>query len=480
MKYPYRYLARIIIEANTPIAVGSGEESVITDRLIATDVNGFPYIPGTSLAGILRHSLTTDKNNKQIDDIFGCQGKEDGTGSRLILSSAMILNNNGKVIDGLYDKDPSSDEFLKHFFDLPVRQHVRINHKGASEKGNKFDEQVVFKGTRFCFEMELIGEPGDKEAWESIISSFSDPDFRIGGGTRRGFGEIKVKECRTEIIDLNKQLPRYLSKSSFLTDESRWWKNVTTKTEIRESIWEKYELKLKPENFLMFGSGFGTDEADMSYITESIIEWKDNNAEFGKRKLLIPAASVKGTIAHRTAYYFNKINKIYADKISSDDIGLLIEKGYRIPESCKTYDSKKKDDIIKMILEGNPAVRNLFGYTDDNKEGKAHRGNVLLSDMFIEDEGKKLFNHVSIDRFTGGAINGALFGEDVAKSTDTLTLCLFVNPIAFNREDVRESFEKTLIDICNGMLPLGGGTMRGHGCFKGILYKNGKEISHGE
>jgi len=46
-KFKHRYLARIIFQATTPLAVGSGEKDIMTDALVATDVNGLPYIPGT-------------------------------------------------------------------------------------------------------------------------------------------------------------------------------------------------------------------------------------------------------------------------------------------------------------------------------------------------------------------------------------------------------------------------------------------------
>ena len=51
-KYSHRFLARIIIEAKTPLAVGSGNKDVITDALVAKDVNGMPYIPAIEVAGI--------------------------------------------------------------------------------------------------------------------------------------------------------------------------------------------------------------------------------------------------------------------------------------------------------------------------------------------------------------------------------------------------------------------------------------------
>ena len=55
-QYTHRFLARFVIEAETPLAVGSGEKDILTDALVATDVNGLPYIPGTAIAGVLRHA----------------------------------------------------------------------------------------------------------------------------------------------------------------------------------------------------------------------------------------------------------------------------------------------------------------------------------------------------------------------------------------------------------------------------------------
>jgi len=153
MKYTHRYLARVIVEASTPLAVGSGERNIMTDRLVTTDVNGLPFIPGTALAGVLRHSFRRDLAGKLFgkQEIINEKGKEinNSEGSRIILSSAHITGKDGKVKEGLLEK-VFEDNFLKNFRDLPIRQHVRISHRGASEKRGKFDEQIVFKGTRFC------------------------------------------------------------------------------------------------------------------------------------------------------------------------------------------------------------------------------------------------------------------------------------------------------------------------------------------
>ena len=50
-------IARIVIEAATPMKIGSGRSSVKTDAVIARDVNGLPYIPGTTLTGLMRHAM---------------------------------------------------------------------------------------------------------------------------------------------------------------------------------------------------------------------------------------------------------------------------------------------------------------------------------------------------------------------------------------------------------------------------------------
>ena len=101
------------------------------------------------------------------------------------------------------------------------------------------------------------------------------------------------------------------------------------------------------------------------------------------------------------------------------------------------------------------------------------RGNVLMSDIIQEATvTSKILNHVSIDRFTGGAIDGALFNEETLYAKDqSFNLKLIVNNNAFEDNNVQTAFENTLRDLCSGMLPLGGGVNRGNGCFKGTIKK---------
>ena len=77
--YRYRHVAHIVIEAKTPLVFGSGEKDILADNMIAKDANGLPYIPGSTLAGTLRHAL----GEVASDNLFGFNGdsSDDGLGS---------------------------------------------------------------------------------------------------------------------------------------------------------------------------------------------------------------------------------------------------------------------------------------------------------------------------------------------------------------------------------------------------------------
>ena len=106
MKNKTRYIAHFIIEASTPMAIASGEKGMTVDRLIVRDANDLPYIPGTSLAGVLRHLLEDGKSEnikEKYKSIFGFQDndkKSIGKGSDLIISSAYLIDENGKSLKG--------------------------------------------------------------------------------------------------------------------------------------------------------------------------------------------------------------------------------------------------------------------------------------------------------------------------------------------------------------------------------------------
>ncbi len=464
-KYKFRHLARVIIEAKTPIAVGSGDKDITTDALVATDVNGLPYIPGTALAGVVRSMIGEEKSK----EYFGFQetkeekekrkskvnsdnkNEEDdkSKGSEIIFTEAKILNSKGEVIDGLNIK-AIDDELLMNYKELPIRQHVSISDKGVAKEHGKFDEQVVFAGTRFCFELEMVSGEKEDENFKTILAQLLDNTFRIGSGTRNGFGEVEVVDLKTKTLDLKKSddLEKYLEKSSALNSD--FWSKDYSKPEriTNTNDWTEYKLTLQPDDFFLFGSGFGDDEADMTPVKGKKVTWTDGKGELVENLVLIPATSIKGALSHRVAFYYNKLKGYFAGN----------------------PDAKAGGD--------NKAVQTLFGY-ESQDEKIQQRGNLIFSDI-IEQKNieEKVLNHVSIDRFTGGAIEGALFTEKTSFGKgQTFEMSVLAKKDALKDNDVKNAFENALKDICTGMLPLGGGVNRGNGVFQGKITKNGEPLT---
>ena len=449
-----RFLAHVIIEAKTPLKVGGGKNDLFLDAPVQRDWNGLPMILGTSVAGILRRAFEDNAGKDAANEIFGTRREEknksgskkeskdenkkedeDLLGSRLIISNALLLvDKNNKVCEELLLE---KSEFLRFFDILPIRDHVSIGANGAAKDAGKFDEEVVFKGTRFKFSLEF---DGSKKEFVEILNLLYDPMLRLGGGSSKGFGSLGILEIKWGEFELD----RYSSSLNFSSDEFvKFMPDSAADSNLKRHI--RYELKILPDDFFMFGSGFGDKDADQTPVLESVIDYK--NERLSKRKILIPASSVKGALSHRTAFHFNKINKQFGEKTK--------------------------------VGSENEAVREIFGY-EKNKNDKGAKGKILISDCFLDyDEAKdtKVFEHVSIDRFTGGAIDSALFQEKAVAKKDSFSIeILLRNDVCDDAErrafkNVLEAFETALDDVVQGRLSLGGATTKGYGFFKGKVLK---------
>ena len=456
-----KYLARIVFEAETPLHVGSGLSDLTLDAPVNCDANGLPQINGTSLAGVIRSYFTGKKEEKEfVDKIFGFQDNK-GAGSRLVVSNAHLVYDGGKVVEGLMTSDEITEsKYLKAMqaYALPLRDHCRINDKGSVADTGKFDNCVLPKGVRFVCELELTENDKDlSDDWKRLIDVVSSDTFRVGGKVRSGLGKLKAVKCCEQIFNFDKEsdVNTYLERSSSFNAVIGNWGQCSLSADSGKYLC--YTLKIQPEDFFIFGSGYGDEEVDMTPKKEIVVEWKNDTPEISEAKILIPASSIKGAISHRTAFYYNKLTKNYAEN----------------------FKGVKEED--KPVGPKNEAVKTLFGYQEGNDVAV---GKVFFDDMIIEENAdEKVFNHVSIDRFTGGAINGALFDESVCGNSvkvepnkfeplEIEPLKIYVKKSAFEGNvNVREAFENALDDICTGMLPLGGSTMRGHGCFTGTLKK---------
>lgn len=250
---------------------------------------------------------------------------------------------------------------------------------------------------------------------------------------------------KTADIDLINDADLYLQKSSELQESANWkgWKNLGETASIATDKYVTYHIELCPRDFIFFGSGLADEngDADMTTVKAKRIHWdSDSCGRMQEDLILIPASSLKGALRHRVAYNFNKIKQNFIDTKEG------------IPDTPQ-----------------NEAVKALFGFADADQQC----GNVLFSDIIVDPDKQKteaqthLFNHVAIDRFTGGTINGALFTEQADYVYgQTYETDILVRKDALTDPDIKAAWERTLDDLRNGLLPLGGGTNRGHGILR--------------
>lgn len=446
--YDIRLQAHIVLEAETPLVIGSGNKNALTDSTILKDVNGFPYIPGTSIGGVIRHLIDEKRQNGYFGIESATKSKRGNSkGSDIIFSEAKIVDFDGKVHDGFSSED-SDSEFFMLYSRLPKRNHVCITDKGVAKEQGKFDEEVIFKGTRFAFDIEMAVKSSDLEGAEKffnqILNILHCEVFRIGHGTRNGFGKMSVADIRERRLNLTEpaELEAYLSSSSSLLSDYSSWEPYMPENP-SESGWIEYKLTLSPRDFFLFGSGIGDEEADDTPVRESFIKWDGFTGEVVWNALLIPAASLKGAVAHRVAFYHNL-------------------------KACNYAMNMMPEDFKNCTGNHNDAVKLLFGYQDDENIIPQRRGNCLFSDIIAGAGKDKILNHVKIDKFTSGAIDGALFSEKVVENNNLVfrTTILVKKSEEEAYAEALDCLEKALDDIDRGTLTFGGGSGRGHGAFK--------------
>lgn len=447
-QHPYRYLARVVIEFETPFIVGTGNDDLFFDDVFVSDANGLPALPGSSLAGILRHAWA-EAGYGDGNDLFGFQKGNEGHGSRLTVSWGCLHDSGNRPVEGIIaDRTKiAADPVLSEAKIMTARDHVRINHQGAAADKGKFDERSVSAGHRFTFELLLEGGEHDDANWQNLLVLLRSDAIRIGGKTRRGYGQFKVVSLRSDRFDIRTKdgFQAFASLPVSLTEQAALpeiLKNIPATSAAAVTA----TLTLTPEGFWMVGGGYDRD-VDMAPLKANRIVWQNNKGSVAMNRAILTGSAVKGAIAHRVAFHYNRLNGVFADA------GV---------------------DPEQHTGKNNAAVTSLFGCEKSSNSGQ--RGKVIISDLFIDQPGEqKILNHVSIDRFTGGArtLEGALYDEKPYYRGKEFILKVSVTEADKVADPkARKALAAALNDLARGQLAIGAGAGRGNGYFSGSLEWN--------
>lgn len=454
--HPIVRLARVTLETVAPLSIASGRNDGIFDTHLVRDANGLPLLPGTALAGVLRHHVVDRLGEGAADRLFGHHGRgaEEGHTSRVSVTHGHLHDQDNRPVDGLC---AGLSSWLAPLADAlpPKRDHVRLNRRGSVDGAGKFDRAFLPAGHRFSFDLALQSGTDESAEWEALLGALASATFRLGGGTRAGYGAVGVHAIRALTADLRT--------AEGLAVFAAWPARLDAPLPPAAKPIEPpadsghcgaLQLVLTPEAGFRIGQPGATalsrdsKPADAVPYTERRIVWRDGKAGEGARQIVIPASSVKGALRHRTAFHHARLT------------GRFIDRNARLDDHASADDG----------------LAPLFGDASDTSDGIAGQAGCLWFDDAVLGDGTwktATQMHVSIDRFTGGARAGRLFKEEQVHTTQPDTVKL---RIALDRRrlrdaapEMRHALRLAFEDLAEGRLALGAASSRGHGFFTGRI-----------
>jgi CRISPR/Cas system CSM-associated protein Csm3 (group 7 of RAMP superfamily) len=315
------------------------------------------------------------------------------------------------------------------------RDHARIDLRtGAVVMGGKFDEEYAPVGLRFALEMRLDGWSGEPpeasvDLFLRLGHSVQNGDLLLGGKKTSGFGRFKTLAAQGRRFDLKQEKGAldWLNLSAgplFLPEEGEEILFKEPPTIARQGLSGSLTvpmLALGP--LLVSGSPAPIqnapdfpEEADLVFYKEPFYNYDQKKIEWED---VVPSSSIRGALRHRI---------------------------YQIAEAL--ISTERAQELIDSM----------FGQIDqsDPKQNK-----FFFEDIRLPSKKEVMVPHVSIDRFSGGVLNSALFFEAPLWDEGLK----FQARVHFeNLTDLEAAIAtRAFFDLLEGQLPIGGGVNRGNG-----------------
>jgi len=456
-------LARVTIEAESPFLVGVEEGDGFHDATFSSDANGLPTIPGDTLAGILRHALAAG-GDPATDDrckaAFGFQESDEGRASAVEVSWAHVHDQYDRPVP-FRGARVEGDPVLAFLGAGVTRDHVRLDMNGVAAKTGKFDVLLVPAGARFTFELRVLGRAG--VTVDRLLGLIALPETGIGRASLRGLGRFRVVAAEVGRFDLREK-----------ADRARWErmpvgihepvprgilvtlsKEEATAPPAEARRWADGEILLNPRSSWYVGGTTPPEDlrddqaSDRFPWGERRILWDGDRGKVSEQgEWLLPASSLKGALRHRVAFHARRLAEVFVDPAQGPT-----------DEACAA-----------------PAAEAFwFGEIRDVEGGRP--GRIRLSDGRVARRSGRSdlqrFQHVSIDRFTQGPMDGRLFDEVALFGTSPMRISIAVDDEG--ADDVaRGALKAALVDLVEGRLWLGAAGSRGHGAMQGDVKWNNR------
>lgn len=408
-----RFLLSGKLRLESPLLIGCGEKSA-TDCPVLKDADGIPYIPGSSIGGVLRHQLECLTEScftpEQATKFWGSKKEEKGVQS---FQSSFFVS----------DLRPLDKPHIV------VRDGIAIDKWGVVQDRKKFDYEVIEPDINFGFHAEvLLRKAFDKDIFIKIITMIIDGlekgEIPLGAMTTKGFGRCRLLEAECLEFDFQKKTD-VLNWLAGKTDQASRLPLKELKAQIKELKASQdllLEVALAIKNSLLIKSYSGRpQDPDAVHITSN-------------GRAILPGTSIKGALRARA------------------------------------------ERIVKTLGGSTENLKELFGWAPNSKtdQNDRRKSRLIVEESIIQEEMtvKEQQTRIRIDRFTGGVIDGALFDSMPLWPKDPS------HPMAVIKIRVRNCvpWEAGLLmlvlkDLWTSDLPIGGEKSIGRGVFSGLNAK---------
>ena len=276
-----RITVKGILQLDAPLLIAEGASSNERgglDIYVLQNRDGVPFIPGTSLAGVLR-SAVKDDNVRNL--LFGTINEKNSQQSAVLLYDVLLANAKIGVRDGV-----SIDAVT-----------------GTAIKGYKYDYEVVEKGAEGDFYAEIVLRQIHKEQQEELTQELRHlcrllcSGFHVGALTTKGFGRVHLTQIDIDYYDFSKP------------DNVVAWLSPERKPAVMH--WDKSDF-LEAEHPRYAAEDFMI-EADFALTGSLIVRDKDDDKDVAATMkksggaYIIPGTSLKGVLRHRAAYILHAL-----------------------------------------------------------------------------------------------------------------------------------------------------------------------------
>lgn len=467
------------LETHTALHVGGMGNSLV-DLPLARNGAGELYVPGTSLAGVLRDWCERHWDAGVCRQVWGGTGSADAASSILVEDIA--------VPDGVLEE---------------IRDHVGIDRRwGAAADGIKFDRAVVPRGVMLPLTLTLELSPDAGEAARSeallgkLLIALKNGEVRLGAAVTRGLGHftLVVNEAtptveRTQLTSKAGLLERLRGQAETSRGQLRSMAQRAQLTPASPPRQLDIRIAWRPAGPLMVKAAADGLAVDSLPLT---------SADGAALRFVLPGSSVKGALRFQA----ERIVRTVLDRAISDhkdprqqflsDLDLpVVNALFGSHKRAKPSGDAARQGASPPVQGGRGALGaddcySRLGFADAEWSRVTRATDLAGLRAAIEqlDGGAAAYQadggtgtggrpliqpgfHVAIDRWTGGAADQFLFSvlEPHGLEWDPLIFRLDLGRVA--DEDLQKRVLALLLlvldDLAAGWIPLGYGTHRGMG-----------------